>query len=202
MSNDHLNTIDDWPHDPLALFDEWYKSVQADDSVPEPEAMALATATPDGHPSVRMVLLRGHDENGFCFYTNYESRKGQELIANPWASAVFYWREPYLQIRVAGPVEKLSDSESDTYFNSRSRARRTSAIVSNQSHPITDWRELRTSANELLNSNEPAERPNHWGGFRIRPTAIEFWAGSQDRMHRRCLYELESTTWHRQLLAP
>ena len=167
MSHEHLNTVDDWPHNPLALFDEWYKQVQADDAVPEPEAMALATATPEGRPSVRMVLLRGFDESGFCFYTNYESRKGEELIANPWASAVFYWREPYLQVRIEGPAEQLSPAESDKYFNSRNRARRTSAVVSNQSRPINDWNELRSAADNLLSSERPVPRPSHWGGFRI-----------------------------------
>ena len=200
MSFDHLNTKGDWPAEPLPLFGEWFERVKAD-GLPEPEAMALCTATADGRPSARMVLLRGLD-HGFCFYTNYESRKGQELIANPYAAVIFYWRVPYLQVRVEGVVEKMSAEESDAYFNARERTKRLSATVSEQSRPINDWRELRVAADKLMKSDEPVDRPNHWGGFRILPERMEFWAGSQDRMHRRCVYQDGENGWTRELLAP
>lgn len=201
MKSDHLNTATDWPDEPMALFDEWFQYVK-NAGVPEAEAMALCSATADGKPSARMVLLRGHDERGFCFYTNYESRKGDELIGNPHAAAIFYWRDPYLQVRIEGEVERLTAEESDAYFNSRERSKRLSAVVSQQSRPIADWRELRAAADELADSDKPVSRPAHWGGFRIKPTHIEFWAGSQDRMHRRCVYSKTDDNWSRELLAP
>lgn len=201
MNSTELNTAENWPADPIALFGEWLKSVQADDSVPEPEAMALCSATASGQPSARMVLLRGFD-HGFCFYTNYESRKGRELIANPQAAIVFYWREPYLQVRIEGRVEKMTPAESDDYFNSRERTKRTSALVSEQSRPIENWKSLREAADQLAESDDAAQRPDHWGGFRVVPARMEFWAGSQDRMHRRCEYNLSVDTWSREMLAP
>ncbi|MCL4108531.1 UNVERIFIED_CONTAM: hypothetical protein GTU68_046812 [Idotea baltica] len=164
--------------------------------------MALATSTRSGLPSVRIVLLRGVDERGFCFFTNYESRKGQELIENPVAAASFYWRDPYLQVRIEGTVEKQSVEESDAYFNSRPRENRASSFVSNQSHPIGDFRELRAAADRLLQSQDQAMRPEHWGGFRIVPVKMEFWVGSQDRMHRRCEYTKTDEGWKKILLAP
>lgn len=202
MANDNLDTIADWPDDPMGLFRQWYERAEQTDSVAEPEVMALATATSDGRPSVRMLLLRGYDDSGFCFYTNYKSRKGDELARNPRASAVFYWRALYLQVRIEGSVEKLTAAESDAYFDSRDRVKRTSAAVSSQSRPISDWRELRDAADRLLESDAPVSRPEHWGGYRVRPDQIEFWAGSRDRMHRRCLYTFANDAWSRELLAP
>jgi pyridoxamine 5'-phosphate oxidase len=201
MSHEHLNTAADWPDEPMALFSEWLEQVKAQD-VPEPEAMALCTTTADGKPSARMVLLRGLDDNGFRFYTNYESRKGQELVANPHAAAVFYWRDPYLQVRIEGEVEKVTPEESDEYFNSRNRAKRVSAVVSQQSRPIEDFRDLLKASDALSESDEPIDRPSHWGGFRIKPTRIEFWAGTQTRMHRRCIYTRTDADWNRELQAP
>lgn len=185
----------------MPLFSQWLEHVKAA-GVPEPEAMALCSTTADGKPSARMVLLRGLDETGFCFYTNYESRKGRELIANPHAAAIFYWREPYLQVRIEGDVQKLPAAESDTYFNSRERAKRVSASVSQQSRPIEDFRKLEAAADNLLASEDDIERPSHWGGFRIKPKCIEFWAGTQTRMHRRCVYTQTDDGWQRELLAP
>lgn len=201
MSHEHLNTADDWPTDPMALFRQWLEHVTAA-RTPEPEAMALSSASTDGKPSIRMVLLRGFDEKGLCFYTNYESRKGQELIANPYAAAVFYWRDAYLQVRIEGEVEKLTSEENDAYFNSRDRAKRVSATVSSQSRPIDDFRKLQAAAQDLLASDEPISRPQHWGGFRIKPTIVEFWAGNQTRLHRRCIYTRTADDWERELLAP
>lgn len=201
MSFDHLNTVGDWPEEPISLFREWFDLVEKQ-NVPEPEAMALASSTKQGVPSVRVVLLRGFDDRGFCFFTNYESRKGQELIANPVAAATFYWRDPYLQVRIEGRVEKQSAEESDAYFNSRPRANRASSFVSNQSRAIDDFRSLRQAADQLLQTDEAAMRPDHWGGFRIVPVKMEFWAGSQDRMHRRCEYSQTEDGWDKILLAP
>ena len=195
------NTIPDWPADPLKLFADWFQHAQSTE-VPEPEAMTLCSCTTDGYPSARMVLLRGFDDRGFCFYTNYNSRKGCELNDNPRVAAVFYWREPYLQVRIEGNVEKLTAAESDAYFMSRDRSKRLNAAVSSQSQPITDWRELRRSADELEKSDDPGNRPSHWGGYRIQPTRIEFWAGSQDRLHRRCNYIKSGEDWQQELLAP
>ena len=201
MSHEHLNTAADWPDEPMAVFTEWFEHVKAQ-GVPEPEAMALCSTTADGKPSARMVLLRGLDDNGFRFYTNYESRKGRELIANPHAAVVFYWRDPYLQVRIEGEVEKVTPEESDDYFNSRERSKRVSAVVSQQSRPIDDFRDLTKAADELLESDQPIDRPSHWGGFRIKPTCIEFWAGTQTRMHRRCVYTRTDAGWARELQAP
>jgi len=201
MKTDQLNTAGDWPAEPMSVFSQWFEHVKAAD-VAEAEAMTLCSATADGKPSARLVLLRGHDERGFCFYTNYESRKGQELLANPYAAAVFYWPEQYLQIRIEGAVEKLTPQESDAYFNSRDRSKRLSATVSQQSRPITDWRELRAAADKLAKSDDPVPRPAYWGGYRIKPTHMEFWAGSRDRLHRRCVYSKTGEDWSREILAP
>lgn len=201
MSFENLNSASDWPDNPIPLFADWYKFVQ-EQNVPEPEAMSLATCDQNGMPAVRIVLLRGFDEQGFCFFTNYESRKGRELIAHPRAAACFYWREPYLQVRIEGSVQKQSAEESDAYFNSRPRANRASSFVSNQSRPIDDFRSLRKAADDLLASEEAALRPDHWGGFRIVPEKLEFWVGSQDRMHRRCEYTKSGDAWEKILLAP
>jgi pyridoxamine 5'-phosphate oxidase len=201
MNSDQLNTVTDWPSEPISLFNDWFDYAKAQD-VPEPEAMTICSCTADGKPSARMVLLRGIDENGFRFYTNYQSRKSEELIANPHAALVFYWREVYLQVRIEGTVEKVSAEDSDAYFNARPRANRISAVVSDQSKPIDDFRDLVHASEELLNSDTPVPRPQHWGGFLIRPTVMEFWAGTQTRMHRRCVYTLGVGSWTRELIAP
>ncbi len=201
MNPEQLNTPADWPDDPLQLFGEWFAAAEAAD-VHEPQTMALATATPDGIPSARMVFLRGWDREGFCFYTNYNSRKGRELTANPHAALVFYWPELYRQIRIEGAVEKLSASASDAYFQSRERSKQISACVSSQSQPIADWRDLQRLSEELAQSPGPLSRPQHWGGYRVRPQALEFWLGRDDRLHRRCRYEQDGKTWARQLQAP
>lgn len=201
MNFDHLNTTADWPNDPIALFTEWFAYANAEE-VPEPEAMTICSATPDGKPSGRIVLLRGIDEEGFHFYTNYESRKGKELIANPHAAIVFYWHKVYLQIRIEGDVTKASVEKSDRYFDARPRANRASAVVSPQSRTITDFRDLARAADELLATDDPVKRPDHWGGFLIQPTVMEFWAGTQTRMHRRCVYSRTDEDWTRELIAP
>lgn len=201
LDSEALNTAADWPADPMSLFEAWYRQAAAD-GVTQPDTMALATTTRDALPSVRYVFLRGVDE-GFCFYTNYNSRKGQELIENPHAAVVFYWHESYRQVRIEGRVEKVTPEQSDSYFYSRERSKRLSAAVSQQSDSITDWRELRAAADSLGESDDPVARPEHWGGFRILPARFEFWIGSSDRMHRRCAYSVgPDGSWTRELLAP
>lgn len=199
--NEMLNTAADWPACPFGLFGEWLDRARAA-QVDEPEAMALATSTSTGVPSVRMVLMRGYDEAGFCFYTNYESRKATEMSANPNVAAVFYWHESYMQVRIEGAVEKVSAAESDAYFHSREISKQISAVVSDQSRPLTDWAELEAAAQRLEAAGAPLQRPPHWGGYRIVPQALEFWSGRGDRMHRRCRYTRRDETWDREMLAP
>lgn len=201
MDFQHLNTATDWPTDPIGLFQEWFDFVKADESVPEPEAMTLCSATRDGRPSARLVLLRQLD-HGFCFFTNYDSRKGGEFIDNPHAALVFYWRKPYLQVRVEGRVEKVTVEESDAYFHSRARAKQMSTLTSQQSRPIESWDALRAAADSKMDSDTPVKRPDNWGGFRVLPERFEFWAGSPDRLHRRCEYLQDGDEWKRTLLAP
>lgn len=201
MLNRDRTTTADWPANPMELFEKWLSYVKAE-NLPEPEAMTLCSTTADGFPSARMVLLRGFDERGFRFYTNYQSRKGRELVENPRAALVFYWREPYLQVRVEGDVEKTSAEDSDAYFNSRNREKQISATISPQSSAITDYSELQAAAEKLEATDDLIPRPEHWGGFLIKPKRMEFWMGTQERMHRRCGYTLAGEVWAKELLAP
>ena len=168
--------------DPLAIFDAWY----AEARIAEPNdsnAMALATATPDGLPSVRMVLLKGYDPEGFVFYTNSRSRKGGELLGNPHAALLFHWKSLRRQIRIEGPLSRVSEAEADAYFASRARDSQLGAIASDQSAPL-DARSTfmaRYEAAKAEFAGRDVIRPAHWFGFRLAPTAIEFW---QDRAHR------------------
>ena len=180
MNTYHLNTAADWPDAPMPLFFDWFEHAKSE-NVPEAEAMTLCSCTASGKPSARTVLLRGLDERGFRFYTNYESRKSQELISNPNAALLFYWREVYRQVRIEGTVEKVAPEDSDAYFNARPRANQVSAVVSKQSQPIEDFRDLMNASDELLAIDEPVPRPDHWGGFLIRPKVMEFWAGTQNK---------------------
>jgi len=189
--------------DPLEQFQHWYEHAKAA-GVTEPEAMALATATSDGVPSVRFVLLKGIDERGVEFFTNYESRKARELIANPRAGLAVLWKPLQRQIRLEGPVEKLSDEESDAYFATRSRGSQLGAWASQQSQAIPDreWLEARLASFE---ERFPAtvERPPHWGGFLLRPEAIEFWEGRPNRLHDREAWTRGSdAAWHARRLSP
>jgi pyridoxamine 5'-phosphate oxidase len=172
--------------------------------VPEPEAMALATATPKGAPSVRVVLCRGIDERGLRFFTNYESRKGAELSANPQMAAVFFWPALDVQVRVEGIAERLTAAESDNYFSARPRGHRLSAWVSAQSRPIGDSDVLRSRARALTLEYEgrDVERPPYWGGYLLRPSAIEIWTRGADRLHERVLFERRAAGWTMSRLAP
>lgn len=166
--------------------------------------MALATASRDGQPSVRIVLCRGVDTRGLRFFTNYESRKGVELETNPRAAALFFWRVLGTQVRVEGSVERLPDAESDEYFEHRPRGHRLSALVSAQSRPIESVDELRQRARALATEYEgrPVPRPRYWGGYLLRPAAVEFWTEGSDRLHERIRFELTGGIWQPTPLAP
>ncbi len=190
--------------DPLALFADWFAAARAT-GIPHPEAMALATAGADGKPSVRMVLLRGLDERGFVFFTNYDSRKGRELAVNPRAALAFYWAVIDRQVRVEGRVEVVSAEESDDYFRWRPRGSRLGAWASPQSEVIPDREFLQRRMAELTERFGEGEvpRPPCWGGVRVVPEMIEFWQSQPDRLHDRLRYRcLEGGGWVLERLAP
>ena len=188
--------------DPLQTVLAWYELARAE-GVPEPEAAALATATPDGRPSVRMVLLRGIDARGVRFYTNRESRKGHELAANPHGAIAIHWHAMQRQIRLEGPVELLSDEESDAYFASRPYGSRLSAWASHQSSVLPDYETLEQAVVEY-GARYPNEvpRPPYWGGYLLRPRSIEFWQGRPNRLHDRVLHTRDGDAWRASRLAP
>ena len=193
----------DCDDDPIRQFTHWFEEAKKTD-IAYPEAMSLATATADGIPSVRMVLMKGYDERGFCFYTNYESRKGDELQANPRASLLFYW-EPYeRQVRIEGAIEKLTEEESFAYFESRRRGSRIGAWASEQSSIIETRKALeqRVQQYEAEFGNGPIPLPPFWGGYRCIPERIEFWQGRVNRLHDRLLFTRTGQGWKRVRLSP
>jgi pyridoxamine 5'-phosphate oxidase len=195
---------DDVDPDPIRQFMIWFDEA-AQGGVAESNATALATATPDGRPSARMVLLRGVDERGFTFFTNYESRKARELEANPHAAIVFFWHEHERQVRVEGRVERVSGDESDRYFQSRPRGARIGAWASPQSEVLAgrELLESRYLALESAYSESEVPRPANWGGYRLVPESIEFWQGRPNRLHDRLRYtKSRSGGWRIERLAP
>jgi pyridoxamine 5'-phosphate oxidase len=189
---------------PFQQFQLWLKQAIAEE-LPEPNAMTLATLSEEGKPIARMVLLKGLDEKGFVFYTNYDSAKGKQLTETDSAALVFWWAGLERQVRVEGKVEKVSEEESDAYFQSRPKASQLGAWASPQSQVIEnrDVLEKRLAQLEEQYATEKVPRPTHWGGFRVIPTAIEFWQGRPSRLHDRIRYELnEKGDWFYQRLAP
>jgi pyridoxamine 5'-phosphate oxidase len=189
--------------DPLAQFQLWYREAEA--ANPAPEAAALATATPDGRPSVRMVLVKRVDELGFGFHTNLESRKGLELAANPRAALLFHWRGgPGRQVRVEGGVERVPGAEAEEYFRTRPHGSRLAAWASPQSRPIADRAELERRYREAEERFAGGEipLPPHWGGFRLVADAYEFWQHGEHRLHDRVRYERDGEGWRATRLAP
>jgi pyridoxamine 5'-phosphate oxidase len=190
---------------PYALFARWYDEAQAA-RAPDFDAMALATATPDGAPSVRIVLLRGFDERGFVFFTNYHSRKAVELAANARAALVLHWSILRRQVRVEGQVELVGAAESDAYFRARPRGHQLNAHASPQSQVVAGRRQLEEQMQALERAyagRDDVPRPAHWGGYRIVPLVFEFWQGGDNRLHDRLRYRLQPHgAWLRDRLAP
>jgi pyridoxamine 5'-phosphate oxidase len=190
--------------DPIVQFQTWYEQA-ASGAAAESNAMALATATADGRPSVRMVLLRGVDQRGFTFFTNYESRKASEIEANPFAAVVFFWNELERQVRVEGRVERVSAHESDAYFRGRPVGARIGAWASPQSQVVASRESLDSLFRkfESDHSQDDIPRPANWGGYRVVPDSIEFWQGGPNRLHDRLRYtKTEDGGWLIERLAP
>jgi pyridoxamine 5'-phosphate oxidase len=192
--------LDDLDADPLAQFRTW---LAAAETIPGYDAIAIATATSDGAPAARMVLLKDVDERGLSFYTGYESRKGRELDENPRAALLAYWHELGRQVRVEGRVERMPEDEADEYFASRPLGSKLSAFVSRQSEVIPSRESLEEAAAELLERvGEDVPRPATWGGYRLVPDYWEFWQHREDRMHDRFRYRPEDGGWIVERLAP
>ena len=200
-----LNTAEEWPENPHLLFEDWMaEAVQ--EEVNNPNAMCLATVDENSRPSARMVLLKDHDERGFVFYTNEESRKGHDLSVNQHVALCFYWKSLNKQVRVEGTISYVSDEEADAYFQSRHPNSRIGAWASLQSRPLAHRDEFDTRLAEYqakFKDETTIPRPSHWRGFRVEPTHIEFWIEELHRLHRRCVYTPDNKGyWNRQMLYP
>ncbi|OED39793.1 pyridoxamine 5'-phosphate oxidase [Chromatiales bacterium (ex Bugula neritina AB1)] len=200
---DELNRSD-MHQNPFTMFGNWLQNA-LDSNIRDATAMSLATASANGSPSVRIVLLKQYDESGLCWYTSYDSRKGRELASNPKAALLLYWRELERQIRIEGHVEKTSDQQSINYFNSRPAGSKFSAAASPQSDvvPNQSWLVNKTRALQLKFTEESITRPANWGGYRLKPEVFEFWQGRPSRLHDRFRYSLATTgEWTMDRLAP
>ena len=189
--------------DPIALFDAWYQEAKAAE-INDPDAMSLATATPEGRPSVRMVLLKGHGPEGFNFYTNADSRKGAELAANPQAALLFHWKALRRQVRVEGAVEEVSAAEADAYFATRGRDSQIGAWASDQSRALDRRETFEARCDEARSRFEGSDvpRPPRWTGFRVKPERIEFWSDRPHRLHERRVFTRSAGGWSEGLLYP
>jgi pyridoxamine 5'-phosphate oxidase len=189
--------------DPISLFSEWFAEAEASESN-DPNAVALATVNAEGQPAVRMVLLKGHDAEGFVFYTNQQSRKADDLASNPRAALLFHWKSLRRQIRIEGHISIVDDATADAYFASRSRVSQLGAWASDQSRPLRDHGTLSARLQEVTRRFEDAEvtRPPHWSGYRVAPERIEFWRDGAHRLHERRLFTRNIDGWSEGLLYP
>lgn len=191
------------PKSPYPLFEQWFESA-VNAGLKLPNAMTLSTASKTGRPAARIVLLKDVGPKGICFFTNYRSRKGAELLGNPRATLLFYWPELDLQVRIDGRVKKVSARESDAYFRTRPRESQIGAHASRQSRPMADQSVLFAEFGRLTKKFEGREipRPKHWGGYRLAPVTFEFWKGRDFRLHDRLLYTKSGRRWKKTLLFP
>lgn len=197
------NIFKSYGDDPFTIFQKWFD--EAGKTEPsDPNAMCLATADAKGRPSARIVLLKSYDKNGFVFFTNYESRKGKDLIANPYAELNFHWKSTGKQIRIAGSVVKVSDAESDAYFTTRPRESQIGAHASLQTQNLDDYDLFRAAVGETEKrfAGQIIPRPAHWGGFCLKPERMEFWIGEDHRLHRRFVFEKNESEWKANWLFP
>jgi pyridoxamine 5'-phosphate oxidase len=191
------------PTDPFALFAEWM-ALAEESEINDPDAMAIATSTPDGRPSVRMVLMRRHGPEGFGFFTNLQSRKGEEIAANPWGALCIHWKSLRKQVRAEGQLIRVSEEDADDYFASRSRNSQIGSHASDQSRPL-DSRETfqnRVAEMQARFAEGDVPRPEHWSGFRLVPDRIEFWEDVEYRLHHRRLFTRTADGWNEGLLYP
>ncbi len=194
---------EDIQKDAIGQFTKWWQEA-LDSQIEEVNAMTLATATPDGKPSARVVLLKGYDEKGFVFFTNYNSNKGKQIAENPFVCLVFFWKELERQVRIEGTISRVSAEESDAYFVSRPVGSRIGAWASPQSKVIPKRQVIEENVVELEKSfgGKEIDRPPFWGGYRVRPLVVEFWQGRSSRLHDRFQYTLEEGGWKIERLAP